>query len=118
MRTLLANQKPRIKPGKRGYVYMIRVKDGVTLHDVSEGNLREVLVKIGMALQMQGRIDGYNTGFADKVVPGPDRRHGGRRGLRQAPVQRKAVPGGSWGGSWGDPGGILGDPGGSWGRGS
>ena len=64
VRTLLANQKPRTKPGKPGYVYMIRVKDGVTLHEVSNG---EVPVKIGRALQMQERMDGYDTGFADKV---------------------------------------------------
>lgn len=62
--TLLANQKPRADAGKPGYVYMIRVKDGVSLHDVSNS---EVHVKIGRAMQMQKRMDAYNTGFADKV---------------------------------------------------
>lgn len=62
--TLLANQKPRTKPGKPGHVYMIRVKDGVSLHDVSND---EVHVKLGRARQMQYRTDVYDTGFADKV---------------------------------------------------
>ncbi len=62
--TLLANQKPRTKPGKPGYVYMIRVKDGVSLHDVSNG---DVHIKLGHTMQMQSRMDVYDTGFADKV---------------------------------------------------
>ena len=62
--TLLANQKPRLKAGKPGYVYMIRVKDGVSLKDVSDD---EAHVKLGRARQMQYRLDVYDTGFADKV---------------------------------------------------
>jgi hypothetical protein len=62
--TLLANQKPRQRPTRAGYVYMIRVKDGVSLKEVSDA---EVHVKIGKAMQMQPRLDSYDTGFADKV---------------------------------------------------
>jgi hypothetical protein len=61
---LLDNQKPRQKQGRPGYVYMIRVKDGVSLHNVSAD---EVHVKIGRAMQMQHRLDSYGTGFADSV---------------------------------------------------
>lgn len=43
---------------------MIRVKDGVSLHNVSAD---EVHVKIGRAMQMQHRLDSYGTGFADSV---------------------------------------------------
>jgi len=74
--TLLNNQKPTaaLDAGQRGYVYMIRMKDGVTPESAAalgaSGSTasREEAVKIGMTRRTLGeRLKGYNTGFADNA---------------------------------------------------
>jgi len=62
--TLVRNQRPRIPVGKPGYIYMIRVKNDLTLYKLAAN---EKMIKMGITGQMQDRLDVYNTGSANNV---------------------------------------------------
>jgi phage anti-repressor protein len=62
--TLLKNQAPRVKPGRKGNVYFLRVEHGMSLYGL---DMSGVVGKLGKAAQMQPRLDTYNTGRGEVV---------------------------------------------------